>query len=137
MRSIISFVDSGGKAFVVSSNLSNFIYSSFYIFCTKNGIDFYGAKEIILAESSLLMEWRARIENSLSQLLESCYHEPSKEEIQFNPNRFEEFHFKDICYKVNYRVSPNGFGILAYSVFLLLEYLNGLMFLKVVIDFNE
>lgn len=137
MRSIISFVDNKGKVFVVSSNLSSFIYSSFYIFCTKNGLDLYGSKEVIIAESSLLMEWKDRIENLLSQLIESCYHEPNKEEIQFNPNRFEEFYFKNISYKVNYRVSPNGFGLLAYSVFLLLEYLNDIKSLKVVVDFNE
>jgi hypothetical protein len=128
---IESFRNNIGDDFKFSTNLSNYIYSTLYIYCTANGINILDSNIIQIKGGKIIQDLEKAMEESLTNLLKSCYSSPSETDLNTSPNRFEKIQYKNMLYTLNYRISPNGFGLLAFSLFHLIEFLNGLEYLAI------
>lgn len=112
-------LQSGEKEFLIEEIWSSYMYSYVYLFINKYNIPI--EHRIIKIEYKMLNQFVFQITNSLRDLLNAVYVEPSNKEIQRHSTRFEKFIFEGNKYKVNYRMNESG--RLMYAMYNILIYI--------------
>lgn len=114
----ITGIYSNQKEFQLEPIWASYIYSYVFIFIKKNKIT---DSDNVTINSHLLSDFRETISKSLSDLLDVSYLEPSINELQKYPTRFEKIYLQGKIFKVNYRMSVSG--RLAYALFCLIQFI--------------
>jgi hypothetical protein len=129
MKKVKSFTGDSKDPFMMTDTAAAYIYSDLYTFFTRHQTDILDERNINV-EQGLIKEMTAVISGTLSKLLDDCYIQPLPSEVQAHSPRFERFVFRGIGYTVNYRMSCNGYGNVAFVLYHLVCYLKDLQFLS-------
>ena len=97
---------------------TSFIFSYFFLFLVRNNLH-RGETRSILIRKELLSDLRENFTTALRDLLNASYVEPSINELQKHPTRFQVLFLEDRKYKVNYRMSETG--RMAYAIYSLIK----------------
>ena len=110
----------GSKEFLVEEMWSLYLFSYIFIFLNKNNLYDDEATEVTI-DSKLLSEFKRSVLDSLNNILEACYKEPSINDLQKHSSRFERLKLGDRIFKVNYRMSITG--RLSFAIYSLISFI--------------
>ncbi|NLR68738.1 hypothetical protein HGH92_30830 [Chitinophaga varians] len=100
---------------------SAYLFSTFFLYMVKNNPGDLKSVNIVVGKE-LLPDLQERVIIALNNLLKDSYLEPSINELQKHPTRFETILLNGRKYKVNYRLSE--VGRMAYAIYCLINFIN-------------